>query len=301
MAAQSLSHCNDMPNSNPATQRPSLKAPKISWAATLMFTVAALLLVFGWRIRNEHYLTAEYGIGYALGIIGGVMMLLLLLYPMRKRLRFMRFLGPVKYWFSLHMFFGVFGPTAILYHASFHHGSLNSTVALYAMLIVAGSGLIGRFFYTRIHLGLHGQRATLAGLKRQSEQDLQHFAWLSEALPEVSAELDSFESRAVQPTTGIIDGSLRALQFAVTTRTTYYRLRRRLLGALKHSISDPRTRREQSRIVRHYLHNHLFTLRKIAELSLYERLFSWWHVLHLPLFIMLIISGITHVVAVHMY
>jgi hypothetical protein len=34
---------------------------------------------------------------------------------------------------------------------------------------------------------------------------------------------------------------------------------------------------------------------------MYEGLFSLWHVLHLPLFFMLLIAGITHVVAVNVY
>ena len=52
-------------------------------------------------------------------IIGGSMMLLLLLYPLRKQARFMRNAGPVKLWFRMHMTFGVLGPVCILYHCDF--------------------------------------------------------------------------------------------------------------------------------------------------------------------------------------
>ena len=55
------------------------------------------------------------------------------------------------------------------------------------------------------------------------------------------------------------------------------------------------------RRARIYLRIHLGTVRKIAGFSFYERLFSLWHVLHLPLFIMLLVSGVVHVYAVHMY
>ena len=40
---------------------------------------------------------------------------------------------------------------------------------------------------------------------------------------------------------------------------------------------------------------------QVMEFESYERLFSLWHVLHLPLFFMLLIAGIVHVVAVHVY
>ena len=58
-----------------------------SWLFSL-FVIA--VLYYGWSIRDEGYLTAESGLGYALGIIGGTLMLLLLLYPVRKRVRSMR-------------------------------------------------------------------------------------------------------------------------------------------------------------------------------------------------------------------
>ena len=43
------------------------------------------------------------------------------------------------------------------------------------------------------------------------------------------------------------------------------------------------------------------TIRKAAGLKFYSRLFGWWHILHLPLFFLLIIVTIGHIVAVHLY
>ena len=53
------------------------------------FLFIAVVLYAGWAERSEQHLTAESGLGYALGIVGAVMMLLLLLYPLRKKLKFM--------------------------------------------------------------------------------------------------------------------------------------------------------------------------------------------------------------------
>ena len=50
-----------------------------------------------------------------------------------------------------------------------------------------------------------------------------------------------------------------------------------------------------------YLGDYFLCLRKISQLSLYHRLFSVWHILHMPLYIILLITGIVHVIAVHMY
>jgi hypothetical protein len=59
----------------------------------ILFLVACLILIFvGMHAGLERFITPEKGLGYALGIVGGSAMLLLLLYPARKRLRW---LGPI--------------------------------------------------------------------------------------------------------------------------------------------------------------------------------------------------------------
>ena len=45
-----------------------------------------VLIAFAWNRRNSGDLTAETGVGYALGIIGSTLMLIMLVYPLRKRL-----------------------------------------------------------------------------------------------------------------------------------------------------------------------------------------------------------------------
>jgi hypothetical protein len=39
----------------------------------------------------------------------------------------------------------------------------------------------------------------------------------------------------------------------------------------------------------------------VAEFESYERLFSVWHALHLPLIFMLLLAASVHIVAVHVY
>ena len=40
---------------------------------------------------------------------------------------------------------------------------------------------------------------------------------------------------------------------------------------------------------------------RVAEFGVYDRLLQLWHVAHVPLVYLLVISAIAHVVAVHMY
>ena len=61
------------------------------------------------------------------------------------------------------------------------------------------------------------------------------------------------------------------------------------------------TRIERTRTHRRALNRYLKGMRRIAALKSYERMFAAWHVLHTPLFIILFVTAVFHVVAVHMY
>ena len=49
------------------------------------------------------------------------------------------------------------------------------------------------------------------------------------------------------------------------------------------------------------VNRYVLALRRTAAFKLYEGLFSLWHILHLPLFIMMIITAVIHIFAVHLY
>lgn len=272
----------------------------------LVFSVVVICMLYsGWLNRENHYLTAESGMGYALGIIGGVLMLILLLYPARKRFRIMQLLGPVKYWFRGHMMLGVIGPSCILFHANFQLGSLNSNVALICMLLVAFSGIIGRFIYRQIHYGLYGRKATLEQLRRDKEISEGQLAATFALLPRLQQRLTSYENVALSPTKGLLHGIIRRFTLAPRNHWTYFislfQIRRALRLEVKRKKLGADIYRQRYKMMRRYLSAYFTTLQKITVFSFYEKLFSMWHVLHLPLFLMMLISGVVHVIAVHMY
>ena len=50
-----------------------------------------------------------------------------------------------------------------------------------------------------------------------------------------------------------------------------------------------------------YVRTRISVLRKFAQLRAFERLFALWHVVHYPLFMVLVLAAVVHVLAVHMY
>ncbi len=268
----------------------------------IAYLLVMFLLYLGWQNRMEQPLTAESGIGYALGIIGGMLMLLLLLYPLRKHARFMRRLGPVKYWFRTHMLFGVIGPVCILFHCGFSLGSLNSNVALFCMVLVASSGLVGRYFYTRIHHGLYGEKASLKELRQHSSVLKTALSSELHLAPWALSKIASFENHVQWQSSNLLISLWKLLSLGIRTWALYFYFR--FTTVFKPLTIETKTRTGKSissqKVARH-IGAHLSSIRKVAGFHFYERLFSIWHVLHFPLFLMLVVSGIIHVIAVHMY
>ncbi len=271
----------------------------------VFFAVAALLLWIGFTTHTERYISPTRGVGYALGIIGGSLMLLLLVYSLRKRWSWLAFLGSTPAWFRFHMVLGVLGPLCILYHSNFGTGAANSNVALFAMLAVAGSGFIGRYFYVHVHYGLYGHKLELGDL-RAGADNLRGLSGSMSFLPELIGRIEAAEQRLLNtgPHFALL-GFLKPPAVALATMRERWRLHRYLRRALKagaRSCSVLKTeRRRLTRAGRAYIDRRLAATKRVAEFAGYERLFSLWHALHIPLIFMLAIAAVIHVIAVNVY
>lgn len=119
----------------------------------MKYTPVAIIIYIifaGWILPLKRYIDPGQGIGLALGIIGSLMMLAVFSYSLRKRIKFTHKLSPLSSWFNVHIFLGIFGPIFILYHSRFSLGAQNSNIALFSMLTVAVSGVVGRFLYNKV-------------------------------------------------------------------------------------------------------------------------------------------------------
>lgn len=273
--------------------------------AILGFGAAAALLLIGWLIRDLELLNAETGIGYALGIVSVSCMLVLLLYPLRKKYRVLKFIGPLSTWFRNHMMLGVTAPIAALYHCNFQLGSLNSRIALYSALAVAGSGLVGRFIYSKIHRGLYGRKTSLKELLARVKVTSPGVGRLGTFVPELTRRMTQFDKEVMVPPKSILDCMRLPIVLFIRTRLHYFRLMRFTRASLAYQARDSAAvanhQKQLERAVRNHVRNHLNHVRRVAEFTAYDRLFSLWHKLHFPFFVLLLVTVVVHVAVVHLY
>jgi len=256
-----------------------------------------------------------FDLGYNLGLAGGLMMLVLLLYPLRKRVKFFANLGVLPEWFKWHMVLGILGPLTIVFHSTYHvyipfihpAGSPNAAVAMLCMLLVSGSGTFGRFFYTKIHRGLYGRQTTVNELRAALEQAREVKSVFSFA-PNVEKTLEEFSTRAKIYGQGSGYGFINFIKVWNQASALSSALPKEIHQIMFAQTKGESFNREQLasmetlyREYREQITAYLRAVRDAAQFRTYEKLFSWWHIFHIPLVYMMVFSALYHVYAVHAY
>lgn len=271
----------------------------------LIYAWLALCTLLTWRLSQAGLFRSGDDVGYWLGVAGGSMLLALFTYPLRKRIKLLQRLGRVKWWFMVHMSLGVIGTFTILLHSNFNVRSTNAAVALYSMLIVSISGVIGRVLHVRVHRGLHGERSNLTQLRafarfeEGSSRSILHFA------PSVEARLRGFAERAEVADGGLAGAFAKVLILPLHQWWTGLLCRReidRQLRALATERGWPRSsRRERQRRLNGFVGRYLRAVGRVSQYAAYERLFALWHIAHVPFVYLFVATAVFHVIAVHAY
>jgi hypothetical protein len=263
----------------------------LALALPLLFVA---VFVYGRTHWNERMYVAEEGLGYYLGLVGGILMLLATLYTFTKRMSFLRPL--LRYMLRIHIFFGITGPFLVLLHSTFRIGSLNGGIALVSMTLVFLSGVIGRYLYSKIHFGLDGRKAQVRDVNA---------AWDAAGHDFSTPRLETFQRRMLSPPADLLHASLRVLAYVAVSPWVVWHTRRELKEQLRAQAQrdgwDAHTLSAHWRDSKRRLRTHFSLLKKVALFSAYERFFAFWLHAHVPLLYLLLLSGVVHVIAVHLY
>jgi len=205
----------------------------------------------------------------------------------------------------MHMILGLVGPLLVLYHCNFRLGSFNSRVALYCMLLVAGSGIIGRHFYARIHRGLYGRKTSLKELQTELQASADKSHGMAKLMPGLVSKLDQLSEQlqgdAITRSLGVGRSLKWTFSHHLMRLSLWWTARRELRAAAARSETVKRNYQRMLRSTSGYIRDYTALMGRVAQFSFYERLFALWHVFHLPIFLMMVLSALTHVLAVHMY
>lgn len=238
---------------------------------------------------NSHLLFKPSGTwGHGLGILGTLMMIIgVLVYMIRKRKpRVFRF-GNLKHWLEFHIFLCTLGPIFVLFHTAFKFGGIVA-ISFWSMVAVVLSGVIGRFIYIQIPRTIQGQELSYTELQELNNELTNKlsdkFNFSSTILSDIENEFNPQKYKSL----GFL-GSLKIIFF------DYFHLRKKI-RTIKKQIRDQNIRdRKVEKEILKVVKSKMILLRRIGLLRTMQKLFNYWHIVHLPFAISMFVIMIIHV------
>jgi hypothetical protein len=227
------------------------------------------------------------GLGHGFGILGTFMMIAgVLVYMIRKRARSLFNLGYLKHWLELHIFLCSVGPLLVLYHTSFKFGGIVA-ISFWSMVAVVLSGVIGRFIYVQIPRTIQGNELDIRQLNEISSDISARLRREISGGEKLVAEIENITDLNRYKKVTLANSFLYILWDSLRIKTTVYRIKKEM-----HKIYVPSMKtKEILRLTR----QKLILSRRIALLRISQRLFKYWHIVHLPFAITMFVIMFIHV------
>ena len=148
------------------------------YVACCSAVLLSVLLYVGWNyyrspllLRHFHHLHSLLRpsgyIGLPLGILGTALILVSLLYLVRKHRASWRSRGSLAHWMGFHIFTGLLGPIFVVFHAAFVPYSAFGILASASMAVVLCTGILGKFIYVRCPRSLEGRELEFEVVRRR--------------------------------------------------------------------------------------------------------------------------------------
>jgi hypothetical protein len=224
--------------------------------------------------------------GHGLGIVGTLLIIIGVFgYQAKKKFRWLatRF-GRLKYWLEFHIFLCSLGPVMILFHTAFKFGGIVS-ISFWSMVAVVASGIIGRFIYVQIPRTIGGRELTLSEVKAM-KADLGEVLKGQYRLDEESYQLvlEAVDVNRQKFGANFLSGMFNK-----------YLEDKKTLREVKTTLRENGLARPDVRKVAKLVDSELTLNNRIERLAIMQKMFKYWHVIHLPFALIMLIIMIIHV------
>lgn len=228
--------------------------------------------------------------GHLLGIAGTAGILVgVLLYSGRKRVRLLQGRGPMRTWLNVHIYLCLTGPVLLTLHSALKFAGW-AAWSFWSMAIVAASGIAGRWIYQQFPRTIRGTEMSLEEIRAEQEMVRRLLEQAHAHAPASLAVADAFRERHVRRLATrrgvltlphlLLDDVLRPARTALL-RARLRRLRGLPAGEVRAIVALVRAE--------------VTLARRIAYADLFRRLFGWWHVVHLIFFVAMFALLVLHV------
>jgi hypothetical protein len=237
---------------------------------------------------TQHAMLRPSGlIGHGVGILGSLMMIVgVVVYMIRKRIRLFLKIGYLKNWLEFHIFLCSVGPVLVLYHTAFKFGGIVA-VSFWSMVAVVLSGIVGRFLYIQIPHTIQGQEISLKELNEMNEDLTSHLKNDLNVNENLISKLNEFSK---------LD-KYKRIKFStsfVFLIKDYFNIRT-LLKELKVELKKSGLNRKKYSEIIKTSKSKLVISKRIGMLRTMQKFFKYWHIVHLPFAITMFVIMFIHV------
>lgn len=214
--------------------------------------------------------------GQGLGVIGTLMILFgVVMYIVGKKYGiFERFIR-LKYLLEFHIFLCTLGPILVLFHTSMKFGGIVS-IGFWSMAMVVFSGIIGRYIYLQIPRSIGGRELSLQEIHEEQKASITKITNDPLAFATIAEIVSHYENPYNwgiksyfhhQNQKKAIFSNIQSLELASSEKSVLKRL----------------AKKEISMKLR------------IQRLDLMRKLFKYWHIIHRPFSIIMLVIVVIHV------
>jgi hypothetical protein len=224
-------------------------------------------------------------LGHGFGIVGSFLIVVGVgSYMARKRYRFLSRIGILKHWLEFHIFLCTLGPILVLFHTAYKFGGLVA-ISFWSMVAVFLSGIAGRFIYLQIPHTIEGQELSLYDI-RAMKTDIAGILKNSHNLDEESYNIitDSIKKKDEQYQSN-----------ALLIYIKKYFDDRKTIHLVKSVLRKHKMPRKEVRQIIDLVNDDIKLNRKIERLATMQNLFKYWHVVHSPFALVMLIIMVIHV------
>jgi len=268
--------------------------------AFFLIIVGSITALTIWARNSSYYLTplqerplhARYDTlrpeGFEYGIIGTAMIFIgVTVYSTRKRFKKLSNFGKIRDYLDFHIFMCLVGPILIMYHTTFKFGGI-AGAGFWCMTAVVLSGFVGRYFYKFIPKNIEGHELSVKELEDQ-RQEL--FRILSDTYG-LDAELLLLIDKVGAPQfDNAKAGFFRLVWYLLKADFSKWEYQKELRKILHEHSIPPGALKEISRAAQ----QRLSLRQRILILEKIRLVFHYWHVIHLPFSLIVLIVLIIHV------
>ena len=236
---------------------------------------------------NHSVLKPSGVLGHGLGILGTLMLIVgVAVYMIRKRARRLFNLGYLKHWLEFHIFLCTVGPLLVLYHTAFKFGGIVA-VSFWSMTAAVLSGVIGRFIYLQIPRTIQGNDLDINQLNEMSYDISNRLSHEISVGEKITAKIDKvFDLNRYK--------HISWGNSAVFIVKDFFGLKF-TLSALRREMKKLNIPKIKIKEILYLTKLKIILTRRIALLRTMQKLFKYWHVVHLPFAITMFVIMIIHV------